>query len=262
VIEEHSLSPDGEWIAFDSDIRGEFDIYKQRLAGGSPDLVVDMTGDAFAPDWSPDGTEIAFYGVALEGTGKSEVFVVSADGGALEQLTDFPGYDSSPDWSPDGLAIAYHSQGPQGVGASNTWVVSRDSVGRAWGDPVQLTNFGCRLPAWAPDGASLVCDAGTEIARVSREGVVLSRLTMTAGVVDPNLLHFSPDGSRIYFLGTHEDGSQGVWWVPAAGSEAAKVVAFDDPALTVYTGFTVGPEHLYLTVAKYESDIWVMDLEW
>jgi len=26
--------------------------------------------------------------------------------------------------------------------------------------------------------------------------------------------------------------------------------------------FTVGPEHLYVTIAEYESDIWVMDLEW
>ena len=24
----------------------------------------------------------------------------------------------------------------------------------------------------------------------------------------------------------------------------------------------VGPENLYLTIAEYESDIWVMDLEW
>lgn len=73
---------------------------------------------------------------------------------------------------------------------------------------------------------------------------------------------FSPDGSRIYFVGTHEDGSLGVWWIPANGGNATKVVALDDPSLTVAPILTVGPENLYLTLSEYESDIWVMDLEY
>jgi Tol biopolymer transport system component len=73
---------------------------------------------------------------------------------------------------------------------------------------------------------------------------------------------FSPDGSRIYTVATEEDGSEGVWWIPANGGDATKVVAFDDPSLTVPGYLTVGPEHLYLTIAEYESDIWVMDLEY
>ena len=75
-------------------------------------------------------------------------------------------------------------------------------------------------------------------------------------------LQFSPDGSRIYFLATHEDGSRGVWWIPATGGDATKVVAFDHPSLVVLPSLTVGPENLYLTIAKYDSDIWVMDLDW
>lgn len=54
--------------------------------------------------------------------------------------------------------------------------------------------------------------------------------------------------------------SRGVWWTPATGGDATQVASFDDPAMTVYGGLTVGPEHLYLTIVEYESDIWVMDL--
>ncbi len=215
--------------------------------------------------WSPDGAEIAFYIRGSEGTGRSAVLVVSADGGTAEQLRDNPGYDNRPAWSPDGLAIALNSQGPDGVGRYNTWIVSRDSVGLPWSDPVQLTDFGCRYPRWAHDGASLVCHTGGgRWARVSRDGEVVSRYDpSTAGLREFGVsLQFSPDGSRIYFLGTHEDGSAGLWWIPADGTDATKVVAFDDPSLILPGFFSVGPEDLYLTIAKYESDIWVMDLEW
>jgi len=266
VIETHALSPDGEWIAFESDILEGFDIHKMPLRGAPPQLIADLTGHAYNPDWSPDGTEIAFYGRS-EGDGYTQVFIVSADGGTLEQLTNFPGGDIAPDWSPDGLAIAYLSQGPQGVDSYRVWMVSRDTVGMPWSDPVQLTDFECSDPDWAPDGASLVC--GTledEIARVSRDGEVLARYDpWTAGRQKTTSFLFSPDGSRIYFVGIHEDGSEGVWWIPANGGDAAKVVAFDDPSLSVPTDLpllTVGPENLYLTISEYESDIWVMDLEW
>jgi Tol biopolymer transport system component len=98
---------------------------------------------------------------------------------------------------------------------------------------------------------------------VSRDGEVLWRYdAATVGLQRWDSPQFSPDGSRIYFTGTHEDGSQGIWWIPANGGEATKVVAFDDPSVAVQGYLTVGPEHLYLTIAEYESDIWVMDLEW
>jgi tricorn protease-like protein len=99
---------------------------------------------------------------------------------------------------------------------------------------------------------------------VSREGEVLARYDPSAaGLQSFSRLRFSPDGSRVYVVATHEDGSEGVWWIPADGGDAKKVVAFDDPSLGV-AGFqlTVGSEDLYLTIAEHESDIWVMDLDW
>ncbi len=40
-------------------------------------------------------------------------------------------------------------------------------------------------------------------------------------------------------------------------------VFVDDPSLLLFrTGVPVGAEKLHLSVADYESDIWVMDLEY
>ena len=47
----------------------------------------------------------------------------------------------------------------------------------------------------------------------------------------------------------------------ADGGDATQVVAFDDPSMTVF-GTAVREGHFYLAFSEYESDIWVMDLDW
>ena len=74
---------------------------------------------------------------------------------------------------------------------------------------------------------------------------------------------FSADGSTIYFRGVAENGSPaGVWSVPADRSaDPELIISADDPSLW-WGSIRVGPEHIYLAVAEYQSDIWVMDLVW
>jgi Tol biopolymer transport system component/tRNA A-37 threonylcarbamoyl transferase component Bud32 len=256
VVELHALSPDGEWIVFDSRRQGENDIYKQRLDGGSQQLVANIAGHAYDPDWSPDGSDIAF-----EAPGG--IFVVSADGGTPDLVVDFPGYDGGPSWSPDGLTIAFDSEGPRPEAPNKVWTVSRDSVGAPWRAPVQLIDFECGWADWAPDGQSLLCfAAGKGWWRVSRDGEILYDSAAT-GLLRRRVPRFSPDGSRIYFAATDEDGRDGLWWIPADGGPATVVVAFDDPTLDVQGGYlSVGAEHFYLTIARNESDIRVVNLSW
>ena len=74
---------------------------------------------------------------------------------------------------------------------------------------------------------------------------------------------FSPDGEDLYFYAITRDRWQGVWSVPATGGEPRLVVDFEDSNLHMYSnGLTVGPGYLHLSIGVYESDIWVMDLEW
>jgi hypothetical protein len=52
-----------------------------------------------------------------------------------------------------------------------------------------------------------------------------------------------------------------VWAIPVAGGTPRLVVAFDDPALANLMGnLSVGPDRLYLTVADYQSDVFVAKL--
>jgi dipeptidyl aminopeptidase/acylaminoacyl peptidase len=63
------------------------------------------------PQWSPDGTRIAFVsnrtGKELEENRNTDVWVVLPDGTSLTKISDHEEADSSPRWSPDGRTIAF-----------------------------------------------------------------------------------------------------------------------------------------------------------
>jgi Tol biopolymer transport system component len=272
VIEAHDISPDGQWIVYNSTLRGNSDIYRMPLDGGTAMRITNLPGDESAPRWSPDGTEIVFSsGIGLS---SGVLSVVRADGGTPVQVTS--GHDDwLPGWSPSGLDIAFtRFTGPQ----RETWIVSRETVGGPWGEATQVTDFGCFFLDWAPDGGGLLCLSGGDLLSVdfsgtdllaedlllvSREGEVLWRYAPSTPWLPALGFHaeYSADGSTIFVSGTRQDGARGIWTIPATGGEPSPLVVFDDAAIDWLPWFSVGHDRLYVTVAEWESDIWVMDVE-
>jgi dipeptidyl aminopeptidase/acylaminoacyl peptidase len=66
------------------------------------------------PQWSPDGTRIAFVsdrtGKAYDDSYNTDVWVIPATGGTLTKISDHPFEDESPRWSPDGKQILFTGQ--------------------------------------------------------------------------------------------------------------------------------------------------------
>ena len=106
-------SPDGKWIAFQSDR----DTTRDSI-GDAGDIYVMQVGDTHqwrqltdgsaadnSPAWSPDGTEIAF--IRTEGAATA-IYKVNMDGSKETPLTaGGPQSLAGPTWSPDGKHIAY-----------------------------------------------------------------------------------------------------------------------------------------------------------
>ena len=71
--------------------------------------------DDASPNWSPDGTRIAFASKRAEGSDRndnSDIYVVEAKlGSEPKALTTFVGRDGEPNFSPDGKSIAFLRSG-------------------------------------------------------------------------------------------------------------------------------------------------------
>jgi Tol biopolymer transport system component/tRNA A-37 threonylcarbamoyl transferase component Bud32 len=267
VVERHDVSPDGRWLVFDSNRRGQMDLFRVPVGGGAASPITDTPFDEFTPRWSPDGREIA-YSIGDE---NGDVMVVSADGGVPVNLTNGNGLSTWPVWSPSGLTIAFQSDRIGRSGRAALWRVSRDSVGGTWGQPVQLTDFRCRPSDWREtDESGVLCDTGSDLALISMQGRVIWRHHVAGA--DPPLRiglgywdwpKYSPDGRVVYVWGIHRGGRQGVWALADAGLGAARLVIAAEPAPILPGPYlSVGRDRLYLTVPEYESDIWVAKLKY
>ncbi len=262
IVEQHGLSRDGRWLAFDSNLEGNQDIYVMPVEGGEPRRVTSDPGDDFHPDFSPDGSEIVFYSTRH---GNRDVFLISADGRDEVRLTDGPGEDYNPSFSPDGLRIAFSRR--LGLTQGAVYVMSRDSLGGEWTAPELLTRNARAMytTRWSPDGSRIVCENLSEIWIVSLQGE--ERLLFDGAAVGFQLFEFadwsaSADGRFIYFATIDSTDRRGLYAIPVEGGIPREVVRFDDPTKNVSDlPYTLGDGKVYFTVKEIESDIYVMDLE-
>lgn len=152
-------SPNGERIAFTSDVRTEYPgLFSMSADGeGTPRKLEFLDHSIQAvehPSWSPDGRKIAVANYAT-GNGVGQIWVLDPASGKWTELTDAKDGAYDPAWSPDGEWLAFTMRD----GASNNvYAVPTDA--QKWTDkyptPIQLTNDGAsRNPAWSPDGNRL-----------------------------------------------------------------------------------------------------------
>ena len=140
------FSRDGTKVSFTSDRNGLAQIFAASRDGTQVRTLTAFNGSEVGlASWSPDGQSLVFD--AVDGQGRTDLYVVGADGGSLRRLTNHDQRESNPEWSRDGRWIYYAAAAS---GRSEIW-----KIPAAGGTPVQLTTQGGVDPREAPDGRSV-----------------------------------------------------------------------------------------------------------
>lgn len=204
---------DGRYLAYArvSDLGGTAITVVDRVTGIKTDITTGEDVDE-QPEFSPDGSRIAFVGSRDVG---SNIYVMNRDGTNRKTLTTEPlptvFADRSPTWSADGRQLAWSTN----IGGFLTiWVMNADGTNKH-----RLTNSTNAFEddaAWSPDGTRI---AYFEVKEVT-----------------PRLIMVNADGSNRQILPTPANGHSR----DAAWSPDGKLLAFifnpDDHSLPlIYT---------------------------
>jgi dipeptidyl aminopeptidase/acylaminoacyl peptidase len=141
-------SPDGAYIAYGSNRRGVFDLYRKRLASAEPEELLATGEGSKAPlDWSRDGRFLLYRNQHPKNGW--DVLGVSVDGArtpfAVVQ-TEFD--ETNAQFSADGRWIAYQSNESGNV---EIYVRSFPSAGTK----IRISTTGGTQPRWRDDGLEL-----------------------------------------------------------------------------------------------------------
>ena len=255
LIDIISISPDGKWIAFDSNRSGNQDIWIMRKDGSELRQLTTNAAHDWVGSWSPDGNRIAFQSFRR---GNRDLYVMPVAGGAVTALTNHPAEDFIPVWSPDGEKIAFSSNRS---GNMDVWVMTSD------GSKLQQLTFHEAqdfLLCWSPNGKQIAFGSKRtghcELFLIPVEGGNPVQLTHGAWS-DIYPFFWSADGQTIYAYGRGGPGNKGInlWAILVADGTTRPLMdlrgTMKEPTLLASDG-----ERLYFPLWECIGDLWMADL--
>ena len=212
-----SWAPDGR-ILFTSERAATFGIQATDLRGARRIALGRLPGAESLPEWSPDGTSVAFVS---ERAGRSHIYLQATMTGAPpRQLTRDPGFDDTdPAWSRNGRRIAFVREDE--FGTDYLYTMNTDGTGVRF--LLEAEDLCC--PEWSPDGRLLALGLNSEIVVVDRNGRGRHLVTGASSNSSPT---WSPDGRWIAFTSDRDDNDDWDIFVVEAGGGPAKQLTDND----------------------------------
>ena len=244
-----SLSPDGEWIAFNSTEQEE----ELFVAGADGTNLRQITNGGLrnrGPRWAPDGKRLAFFSAR---GGDWEIWTTDTNGANFRQITSLVGANVAwPVWSADGKRLAYTIFGLNTflVDASKPWDEQTPEKLPPVAGAGQLFNGW----NWSPDGKMLAgfLDRENGVAVYTLADRTFRKLTDRGG--DPAWLS---DSRRLLFL------DKGKIHLLDSATGAARELVSIAPEEIARRGFAISPDdrRIYFSVSTTEADVWMLEFQ-
>ena len=274
-----TLSRDGKRVAFSSERAGKtIEVWEKSLVDGreAPIVADDYVRDY--PQWSPDGTRLAYQRVN-DSTNENQVMVWSGQSHNEEPLTKSSSAPMVPfDWSPDGerLLVSIQSSETQRM---EVWLLPVAGAHAPQGSVAKKiisdSGFDLWQPHFSPDGRWIVFEACRNTNQKEESTLYVAPATggswtqISRGQNWDDKPRWAPDGKTIYFL-SNSGGLFSVWGIrfdPIKGKpigEPFRVAGFEKPSLMIPTAIpevalSVTQDKLVVTVEERSGSIWVLD---
>jgi len=265
-ISWHSLSRDGNWVAFPAvDEGGKWNVYMMNTAGGTYSRITDeSTLYLNGVDIAPDVSRIAYSCLYRVG-GAYNVKVASSQGGGSRTVADT---GIVPHWTPDGQRIGYMRGylAPSASGRVEIWSVRPDGSDRRleFRDTLtpfaETTQFAPTAFCWSPDGRSIawVHNYPQGYGEVMVHDLATGRerqLTFDRKVVDEPIWAVN---DVILFI-SNRSGQCNLWMLPAGGGEPTQVTQGGVPIL----GARISADKNTLVYLQQENvnHIWISSID-
>jgi Tol biopolymer transport system component len=219
------FAPLGNFLVFASTRDGPFDLYTLSLGDGQFLRLTHNVGNAFSPDFSPDGRQLVFANRATDGP--SSLWVMGANGEEPRQIFDGPNPILGAAWSPDGHTIAF----AMSIDVINEAEIFLLDLKHQVPYPQQISRgllgVGGSLD-WSPDGGNLLVHAGPpgdkDIFRIEISSGTFVQLTFGGNNASAA---YSPDGQWIAFNSTRNDEQADLYIMRFDGQLTRRLT--DDP---------------------------------
>jgi dipeptidyl aminopeptidase/acylaminoacyl peptidase len=221
---DSAWSPDGNQIAFISNISGRDNLWIVPAAGGWPTQLTVSDQRQTAPRWSPKGRWIA-YTSDTDGNELFDIFLVSPRDGQVINLTNTKDVsEDSPAWSPDGEKLAYSSKSKNASSREiDTIEVAIKKITHLTSEtPKEWSNAD---PIWSKDGKWIVFTRrradfkDSSVFLVASTGGKPINMTPHAGEHIFEASDISPDGKTVLITSNADSGYSNAALLDVAGKK-------------------------------------------